>query len=126
MKRQPVVGIVYHANDSTSESTHSHRVYLMHIHNFSGITSLDVGHRHYYAGTTEPAPSGVPHTHEYLTVTSFDVGHTHIIEGETGPAIPLPGGGHYHVFKGTTSENGRTPHTHEYSGRTSPEIPYRE
>lgn len=31
----------------------------VHVHEFSGITSVDVGHRHEDVGTTEPAPSGV-------------------------------------------------------------------
>jgi len=51
-------------------SEHSHILYLtswdgrpIHRHHFSGITSINVGHDHKYAGTTEPAPTGVPHTH---------------------------------------------------------------
>jgi hypothetical protein len=120
-----IVGIVYHP-DSASDNEHSHEMYLitwdgrpLHIHNFSGVTSYDVGHAHNYVGTTEPAPSGVPHTHGYYTVTSFTDGHTHVIRGRTGPAIEIPGGGHYHFFEGVTTVNGRPPHTHKYSGTTT-------
>jgi hypothetical protein len=132
---QPVFGIVYHsevgpASDPGSDSSHAHDVYLitwdgrpLHVHEFSGITSFDVGHRHAYAGTTRPAPSGVPHTHVYFAVTSLDDGHEHGIRGQTGPAIPLPGGGHYHLFSGVTTVNGRVPHIHSYSGATGGSIP---
>jgi hypothetical protein len=123
---QPVIGFIVHADDEGSDTTHTHEMYLvswdgrqLHVHNFSGVTSFDVGHQHKYAGTTEPAPSGVPHTHGYRTVTSFDDGHTHVISGTTGPAIPLPGGGHIHYFEGVTTVNGRTPHKHAYSGQTT-------
>jgi hypothetical protein len=123
---RPVFGFVYHPANSESEDHHSHEMYLitwdgrpLHVHGFSGITSFNAGHRHQYAGTTEPAPSGVPHTHGYYTATSFDDGHTHVIRGVTGPAIPIPGGGHYHFFEGVTTVNGRIPHTHTYSGRTA-------
>ena len=123
-----VFGVVYHPSDSEGDS-HSHDIFLIiwdgrevHVHNFSGSTSFEVGHQHAYAGTTEPAPSGVPHTHRYFTVTSFDDGHTHTIQGVTGPVNPLPGGGHYHFFQGTTTVNGATPHTHAYRGRTSDEL----
>ncbi|WP_018132354.1 YmaF family protein [Effusibacillus pohliae] len=125
-KEQPVFGIMYHAGDSDAEGEHSHDMYLitwdgrpLHVHNFAGVTSFDVGHRHRYAGTTQPAPSGVPHTHGYYTITSFDDGHMHVIRGVTGPAIPAPGGGHYHLFEGVTTVSGRIPHTHYYSGRTT-------
>ena len=123
-----VTGLVIHSDDSNSSSSHSHRLYLatwdgspvsIHIHHFSGATSFDAGHDHHYAGTTEPAPSGVPHTHRYFTVTSFNDGHKHKIRGVTGPAIPLPNGGHYHKFKGVTTINGADPHSHRYSGNTS-------
>ncbi|RYL94293.1 hypothetical protein EWI07_05550 [Sporolactobacillus sp. THM7-4] len=63
---------------------------------------------------------GVPHTHRYFTFTSFDDGHRHEIRGVTGPAVPLPDGGHYHEFSGTTTVNGATPHSHKYAGNTSP------
>jgi hypothetical protein len=126
MEEQPISGILYHSASSNQDDEHSHEMYLitwdgrvLHVHNFSGVTSFDVGHRHGYAGTTEPAPTGVPHTHRYHTVTSLDDGHTHVIRGTTGPDIPVAGGGHYHFFEGVTTVNGRTPHTHRYSGRTS-------
>ncbi|WP_420802076.1 YmaF family protein [Tumebacillus flagellatus] len=108
---------------------HSHQVFLLswdgravHVHHFSGTTSFDVGYRHRDAGTTEPAPSGVPHTHRYATSTTFDDGHRHHLHGTTGPAIPLPGGGHYHFFEGVTTGNGRIPHTHHYRGKTGGEV----
>jgi hypothetical protein len=128
-----VFGIVYESNhenetDETNEATHSHELFLvtwngrmLHTHGFSGITSLDVGHRHSYVGITLPAPSGVPHTHEYSTITTLNDGHRHRINGRTGPAISLAGGGHYHYFTGVTTIDGRTPHRHSYSGRTGNE-----
>ncbi|WP_372508739.1 YmaF family protein [Pseudalkalibacillus decolorationis] len=82
------------------------------------MTSFDVGHRHEYAGTTKPAPSGVPHTHRYFTITSFDDGHEHRIKGVTGPAIPVLGVGHFHEFNGVTSIDGDPPHKHAYKGKT--------
>lgn len=124
---QSVIGIVYEPDDAHSE-THSHEIFLitvdgrpLHTHGFAGITSLDDGHRHRYSGLTLPAPSGVPHTHAYETITTFDDGHKHLIRGRTGPAIPVPGGGHIHFFRGTTTVNGRTPHYHTYSGQTGNE-----
>lgn len=121
-----IFGLVYHSNELDSNQEHSHEIYLvtwdgstLHVHNFSGITSFDIGHRHHYSGRTEPALSGVPHIHAYFTATSFDDGHTHTIHGRTGPAIKLPGGEHYHYFEGITTANGRIPHRHNYSGRTT-------
>jgi hypothetical protein len=123
----PVTGFIVHSNDSNMNSEHSHHIYLtswngrpIHRHHFSGVTSFNVGHEHRYAGTTEPAPSGVPHTHAYFTVTSFNDGHEHVIRGMTGPAIPLPRGGHFHEFHGVTTVDGAHPHTHKYCGKTSP------
>ncbi|CAM3809426.1 YmaF family protein [Alicyclobacillus pomorum] len=128
-EEQKVFGIVYESPDAEENGTHAHELYLMtwdgrqlHTHGFSGVTSLDVGHRHSYAGVSMPAPSGVPHTHAYSTITSLNDGHTHRISGRTGPAIPLPGGGHYHFFEGVTTVDGRIPHSHSYSGRTGNEI----
>ncbi|MGG1292848.1 YmaF family protein [Bacillus smithii] len=141
----PVTGYIVHSSDSDSDhshvlyltiwdgrpldsdSDHSHVLYLtiwdgrpLHKHHFSGVTSFNVGHEHRYAGTTEPAPSGVPHTHKYFAITSLNDGHKHEIRGVTGPAIPLPEGGHYHNFHGVTTINGSHPHSHKYSGKTSP------
>lgn len=122
-----VYGIVVSSADDHN-GKHTHDLYLIswdgrqvHVHNFKGVTSYDVGHSHRYVGTTAPAPSGVQHTHVYHTTTSFDDGHSHIISGRTGPAVPLPNGGHYHAFEGVTTVNGATPHTHRYAGRTSNE-----
>ncbi|PYI56898.1 YmaF family protein [Paenibacillus flagellatus] len=121
----PVSGFVMDFGD---DDHHSHRLYItswdgkpVHVHSMSGVTSFDVGHSHDYSSWTAPAPSGVPHVHEYRTVTSFNAGHTHLIQGTTGPAVPLPGGGHYHLFEGYTTVNGSTPHSHAYSGRTGNE-----
>lgn len=117
-----VCGIMYEPEESGPE-THAHEIFLitwdgrvLHTHGFSGVTSFEVGHRHNYTGITQSAPSGVPHTHAYSTLTSFNEGHEHFISGRTGPAISIPGGGHYHVFEGVTTVNGRTPHRHTYSG----------
>ena len=125
-QQKPCIGFVYHTGDSGADDSHTHDVYLLswdgravHVHHFSGVTSYDVGHAHRYAGTTAPAPSGVPHTHRYCTITTFDDGHTHTIAGVTGPDVPVPGGGHYHLFRGVTTVNGLMPHTHTYCGRTS-------
>ncbi|RCW42272.1 YmaF family protein [Paenibacillus prosopidis] len=119
----PVTGFVVNNNDSDSE--HSHILYLtswngipIHVHEFKGVTSFDVGHDHRYASKTEPAPSGVQHVHRYCTFTSVDNEHRHLIKGVTGPAIPLRGGGHFHCFEGCTTVSGAIPHTHEYSGKT--------
>lgn len=95
------------------------KIRACNVHEFRGVTSFDVGHSHGYAGTTEPAPSGVPHTHRYFTFTSVDDRHRHEIRGVTSPAIPLPNGGHYHEFSGFTTINGANSHRHSYSGRTS-------
>lgn len=61
-----VFGVVYET-DNDNADMHSHQLYLitwdgkvLHTHGFSGVTSFDVGHRHAYAGVTDPAPSGVP------------------------------------------------------------------
>lgn len=125
-QKQKVFGIVSHRPQAESGEEHSHEMFLvmwdgtaLHTHHFSGVTSYDVGHSHSYAGTTAPAPTGVPHTHKYYTVTSRDNGHTHVLEGVTGPDIPLPGGGHYHFFSGYTTVDGAVPHSHAYSGRTT-------
>ena len=85
----PVSGFMYHSDDS--DPIHSHQLYItswdgrpIHNHQFKGVTSFDDGHSHRYAGTTEPAPSGVPHTHRYFTSTSVDDRHRHQIRGITG------------------------------------------
>lgn len=123
----PISGFVYHSAGENTE--HSHKLYItswggrpVHVHNFRGATSYDDGHFHEYAGTTEPAPSGVQHTHGYFAETAFNDGHTHIIRGVTGPMISVPGGGHIHYFHGVTTVNGRHPHTHAYEGQTSIDI----
>jgi hypothetical protein len=125
----PVTGFIVESSRSNNynDPDHAHVLYLtswngrpLHRHHFSGVTSFNAGHEHKYAGTTEPAPSGVPHTHKYFTITSIDDRHRHEIRGITGPAIPLPEGGHYHKFHGVTTVNGSHPHSHKYSGNTSP------
>ncbi|WP_065412039.1 YmaF family protein [Pseudobacillus wudalianchiensis] len=87
-----------------------------HVHEFLGMTSIEIDHTHEYAGTTEPAPSGVPHTHEYITWTHHIDGHRHEIRGRTGPAIPLQGGGHIHYFQGFTTSY--PSHYHQFQGAT--------
>ncbi|ASS77090.1 hypothetical protein CIG75_02840 [Tumebacillus algifaecis] len=121
--------MVYCSGQEAEGETHEHTILLatwdgraVHVHNFAGTTSIDVHHAHRYAGKTAPAISGRPHTHRYVTITSVDDGHQHKIEGVTGPVVPLPGGGHYHLFHGVTTVNGRTPHRHTYSGRTGGEV----
>lgn len=86
----PVTGFVVHSGGE-DDPHHAHRLYItswdgrpVHVHPFSGTTSYDAGHRHHYAGMTEPAPSGVQHVHGYFAVTSFDDGHSHTIRGTTG------------------------------------------
>lgn len=123
----PITGFVVHSKDEGPD--HSHKLYItswagrpVHVHPFSGVTSVDLGHNHQYAGMTEPAPRGVQHVHGYMARTSFDDGHTHLIRGTTGPAIPLSHGGHYHYFEGFTTVNGRNPHSHRYSGNTGNEV----
>ncbi|MGD8192189.1 YmaF family protein [Brevibacillus ginsengisoli] len=118
-----VTGFVIDSNEFDSQ--HSHTLYItswdgkpVHTHAFSGCTTCDDGHSHYYSGMTEPAQTGVPHVHNYYTVTAVKDGHTHVIQGTTGPAISLPTGGHYHRFEGYTTVNGMHPHSHMYSGNT--------
>lgn len=125
----PISGFMYENNNS--DSSHSHHLFITswdgrqtHIHGFQGVTSFDAEHDHRYAGRTEPAPSGVQHTHRYFTFTSVDDRHRHQIRGVTGPAVFLPGGGHYHEFRGTTTVDGPMPHRHRYSGRTSLQLPF--
>jgi len=122
----PIKGIVYCSGDSNGR--HTHKLYITswdgrptHVHEFSGITSIEDGHSHYYAGVTAPAATGIPHVHEYYTETAFNDGHTHLIRGTTGGVISLPSGGHYHYFEGFTTINGRHPHSHAYQGRTGDE-----
>lgn len=93
----PITGLIFHSPNSNLDSEHSHVLYLtswdgrpLHKHHFSGVTSFNVGHEHRYAGTTKPAPSGVPHTHEYFTVTSFDDGHNMKFEGSQDRQLPCP------------------------------------
>ena len=123
----PITGFIVHSDDSDSE--HTHKLYItswngrpVHAHPFEGVTSIDDGHQHHYAGVTEPAATGVPHVHAYHAVTSFNDGHTHLIRGTTGPDIPIPSGGHYHYFQGYTTINGRHPHAHAYRGNTGNEV----
>ena len=123
----PVTGIIVETSGLNKDQEHSHVLYLtswdgrpVHRHHFSGVTSVNDGHEHRYAGTTEPAPTGVPHKHQYMTITSISDGHRHEIRGVTGPAIPIPEGGHYHKFQGVTTVNGTHPHAHRYGGNTSP------
>ncbi|WP_100404309.1 YmaF family protein [Bacillus solitudinis] len=125
MSNVPVTGFLYYSEGD--DPFHSHNLYItswdgqpVHTHQFKGVTSFDVGHNHYYAGTTEPAPSGVQHTHKYFTFTTVDDRHKHVIHGVTGPAVRLPDGGHYHEFSGETSVDGAIPHRHRYIGKTSP------
>lgn len=125
----PVTGFIVEPHNWNGDGEHAHVLYLtswngapVHRHDFAGVTSFDNGHQHRYAGTTEPAPSGLPHTHRYMAITSTNDGHRHEIRGVTGPAIPLPQGGHYHEFRGITTVNGMFPHSHSYSGNTGPNI----
>ncbi|MFC0561961.1 YmaF family protein [Halalkalibacter alkalisediminis] len=124
MSNVPVTGFLYHSDGD--DPLHSHNMFIttwdgqpIHTHEFKGVTTFDVGHDHRYAGTTEPAPSGVQHTHRYCTFTTFDAEHKHVIRGVTGPAIFLPDGRHFHKFNGVTSVDGPTPHRHRYCGKTS-------
>lgn len=127
----PITGFMIHSGGSNSE--HDHSLYItswdgkpikLHVHPFAGKTSFDVGHYHHYAGRTEPALSDVQHVHNYYVETSFDAQHAHLIKGTTGPAIPLPNGGHYHYFEGSTTVNGKIPHSHRYGGKTGDEEGY--
>ncbi|RAV23359.1 YmaF family protein [Paenibacillus contaminans] len=126
----PVTGFVLESGDE--DGHHSHQLFItswngkpVHVHAFSGVTSVNDGHSHDYSSWTAPAPTGVPHVHGYRAVTSMDQGHTHLIQGTTGPVIALPGGGHYHMFEGYTTINGRNPHSHAYRGQTSNEVSQR-
>ncbi|PNT92270.1 YmaF family protein [Clostridium thermosuccinogenes] len=91
-------------------------VLFMHSHSFSGYTSYNNGHRHYYMGMTSISPDVPGHIHYMAGYTSFDDGHTHAYRSATGPAIYI-GSMHYHGYRGTTGIADR--HTHNYDGRTS-------
>ncbi|WP_235775473.1 MULTISPECIES: YmaF family protein [Paenibacillus] len=126
MKPIPVKGYILQNEEKGSD--HSHHVYItswdgrpVHTHPFCGVTSCADGHKHEYAGVTEPAPTGVPHVHRYCTITTVEQGHKHVIQGVTGPAIPIPGGGHIHHFEGVTTVAGTRPHCHYYKGMTGKE-----
>jgi len=121
----PISGYLF-GSGARGESDHTHNLYFrtwngptIHVHQISGVTSSVLNHHHHYAGTTEPAPSGMQHTHRYFMFTTISDGHIHEIRGITGPAIPLQNGGHYHEFQGVTNVAGLTPHSHRYSGLTS-------
>ena len=121
----PINGYLYKP-DNTGYFMHSHHLYItswggnpVHVHPFSRQTSYVLEHSHLFAGVTKPAPNGIQHTHSYFVYTSIAGDHIHEIRGVTSPAIPLPNGGHYHEFEGTTTIDGLTPHSHRYSGRTT-------
>jgi hypothetical protein len=123
----PITGLIIHSDDS--DSSHSHQLYItswdgkpVHVHPFSGSTTFNNGHDHYFAGTTEPAATGVEHVHGYHVVTSINDGHTHLIRGATGTSIEIETGGHFHRFEGFTTVNGRNPHSHMYEGATENEV----
>jgi hypothetical protein len=57
----PVTGFVMDSGDG--DTLHSHKLYItswngrpVHVHAFSGVTSIDDGHSHQYASWTAPAP----------------------------------------------------------------------
>lgn len=123
----PVSGFMYHSGDDDAD--HAHKLFItswngrpVHVHQFAGATSFNVGHLHHYAGMTDPAPSGVQHTHSYAAETTFDAGHAHRLRGVTGPSVPVPGGGHIHYFHGMTTVDGSIPHSHSYEGQTGNEV----
>lgn len=125
--RIQITGLLIESNGPGPQ--HSHNFYILtwdsrtvHTHAFSGYTSIDDGHSHYYSGKTEPAPTGVPHVHQYYTVTTVNDGHDHTIRGTTGPAISMTNGGHYHYFEGYTTINGTQPHSHKYRAQTGNEM----
>jgi hypothetical protein len=120
MEKQ-VNGFILHSSLAT-DSENTYDVYLItwtgqHIHQFSGTTFFDTGHKHTYSGNTQQAQSGVPHIHRSYTITSIGNGHSHVIYGVTGPAITYTGGGHYHWFGGITKVDGRTTQTQFFSGK---------
>lgn len=122
-----VTGFIVHSGDSDPD--HSHKLYItswdgnpVHVHAFAGETSFDDGHSHPYSGWTEAAPTGVPHVHRYFTNAAVVNGHSHVIRGVTGQAIPIMGGGHYHLFEGFTTVDGVRPHSHSYRGSTGNEV----
>jgi len=88
----------------------------MHSHSYSGKTSYNNGHWHYYRGMTSSNPDVPGHIHYMAGFTSFDDGHVHGYRSATGPAIYI-GGKHYHAYRGIT-EVARW-HTHNYDGKTS-------
>ncbi|WP_308423181.1 YmaF family protein [Marinithermofilum abyssi] len=80
-----------HTNIRINDGSHDHQFQLVffedgpgirkpypHHHEYQGITSFDVGHRHRLGGVTTPAPYVPDHVHEYRGTTTFDDGHVHL------------------------------------------------
>ncbi|MFV2045926.1 YmaF family protein [Metabacillus litoralis] len=89
-----------------------------HAHRFSAFTTIYREHFHIIDGFTRGVNGNSfdRHRHLYRGITSFKNKHYHRFYGETGPAIPLPGGGHYHLFEDRTYYNYDEPIDIEYGG----------
>lgn len=59
MEQEHRVYVIVYEPDESKSGTHSHEIFLitwdgriLHTHGFSGVTSHDVGHHHFYGGVT--------------------------------------------------------------------------
>lgn len=90
-----------------------------HVHQFSGWTSFDDGHRHGYSGVTGPSIYSERTHYHRMSATTLNDGHTHSFSITTGPAESVGPSTHIHRYFGVTTPNGRGPHTHRFAGTTS-------
>lgn len=114
-----------------------------HTHYYLLKSSDAKGHYHVVKGITRVINGNRldRHIHMFRGVTTLDNRHYHRFYGKTGPAIPLEGGGHYHVIDERTfynydepleaqfggviyGEHDRPKHEHRFSGKTIDIIGY--
>ncbi|WP_238178205.1 YmaF family protein [Paenibacillus contaminans] len=79
-----------------------------HAHYALVRSSAALGHWHWIGFFTYPVNGGDTdsHIHDFQGVSRVadyqGISHFHRFTGETGQAIPLSGGGHYHMFDAAT------------------------
>lgn len=88
----------------------------IHVHQYEGATTCNLGHTHTFAGVSGPAiqrPDG-RHVHIVQGRTSFENNHYHEYSVYSGPDVDLPGGFHVHpvTFQTTVVLN----HSHMFTG----------
>jgi len=83
-----------------------------HVHDYSGRTSVDMGHFHNFSGATMVSQTAVGgHVHGYAGETLPAENHTHIMRGTSGLPISVLLG-HVHQMAGVTEVTNN--HTHSY------------